>query len=323
MKFFALLALFFVSAAVHASVDAADVAAYRALALQDQRLAEVGHRLAKANAPFCKRRVRNPGWVLHDEKQYPDRDVARAAFGFPLPIAVSVVVPGGEADRLGIKPGDGLAAIGDSALEASDDGPHKQSAKRIEQIENDLRSALRRDGPVRITLKTDKGLKQMELDPPAICASHFWVDAKSSLDAGADGEGVRVTEGFMAFNADDDAELAAVVAHELAHNILGHRDILNNRSPRIKEILATEIEADRLSVWLMANAGFDPRAALRFTERHGRKTGLGILSSPTHQRWRTRMKTMQAEIDLMDRTDKKDGLLPPPLLLSGDDSAPR
>ena len=148
------------------------------------------------------------------------------------------------------------------------------------------------------------------------CASDFWVDTKAKLDAGADGERVRVTSGLLLF-ADTDNELAAAVAHELSHNLLGHRERLNAVKRRTSEILATEIEADRLSVWLMANAGYEPAAALRFAERYGRKTGLGIFSEGTHLRWKNRVKVMQAEIDLMQKTLKQDGLLPPPLLVGG------
>lgn len=80
-------------------------------------------------------------------------------------------------------------------------------------------------------------------------------------------------------------------------------------------MLATEIEADRLSVWLMANAGYDPSAALRFAERYGRKADLGIFSDGTHLRWRNRIKIMKAEIDLIERAEKQNGLLAPPLMI--------
>jgi beta-barrel assembly-enhancing protease len=116
--------------------------------------------------------------------------------------------------------------------------------------------------------------------------------------------------------AGDDQELAAAVAHELAHNLLDHRQQLKTKR-RTKSTLVTEIEADRLSVWLMANAGYDPNAALRFAERYGRKTGLGIFSDGTHFRWQKRVKVMQAEIDLMQKAEKQERLLPPPLLIGG------
>jgi beta-barrel assembly-enhancing protease len=293
------------------------IAAYRALVQQDLRLAIISHRLASANAPFCKRRERNPGLVLHDELQYPDLETARAAFGFRQPVSISAVVPGGAADVLGIKAGDGLVAINDQLPGAETEIRGRQSADRVEDIQRELRQRLEKGEPVKLTLDTPDGKKQFSLSPPAICASRFWVDAKSGIDAGADGDGVRITEGMMIFTGQDDAELAAVVAHELAHNLLGHRERLKSAKGGTKAILATEIEADRLSVWLMANAGYDPQAALRFIERQGRKYGLGIFSDGTHLRWKNRRKVMQAEIDLMAQTPKQSGLLPPPLLAGG------
>lgn len=302
-------------AAVAQAAPAPDqIAAYRALVQQDVRLAIVSHRLALSNAPFCKRRERNPGWVLHDEAQYPDPEIARAAFGFRRAVAVSAVVPRGAADRLGIKAGDALVEPNDNSADAHKESRRKPSADRIETVQNEIRQQIAANGSVRLTLDTAEGQKEFVLSPPEICASRFWVDARANVDAGADGDGVRITEGFMAFTSNDDAELAALVAHELAHNLLGHRERLKSPKRRIKDVLATEIEADRLSVWLMANAGYDPAAALRFTERHGRKYGWGILSEGTHLRWKNRLKVMQAEIDLMSQTEKQNGLLPPPLL---------
>ena len=315
--------LFLICSGLTQAAPAPDqITAYRALVQQDLRLAIVSHKLATANAPFCKRRERSPGWVLHDERQYPDIKIARAAFGFRQPVAISAIVPGGAADRLGIKAGDGLVAFNDIALIMDADAGDKQSADRVENIQKALQQAMAMGGGVWLTANTPEGQKQFALSPPAICASRFWIDTRSNLDAGADGDGVRITEGFMAFTSNDDAELAALVAHELAHNLLGHRERLNQTKRNAKNVLATEIEADRLSVWLMANAGYDPTAALRFTERHGRKTGLGIFSDGTHLRWKNRVKMMQAEIEIMAVTAKQNGLLPPPLLVGGDTRTP-
>lgn len=302
--------------AAFAAPSAERIAAYRALVQQDLRLATISYRLAAANAPFCNRLERNPGWVLHDERQYPDRDTARAAFGLKLPIAIAAVVPAGPADKAGIKAGDGLAGLNGSLWIWAHEVAPKQSASRIETVQKDLRQALL-EGPAELEFDMPRGVKRLRLDPPLVCASRFWVDTSSKIDAGADGDGVRVTEGLIAFTGQDDGELAAAVAHELSHNLLGHRARLQKAKGRTREVLATEIEADRLSVWLMANAGYDPKAALRFAERYGRKTGLGIFSDGTHLRWKNRVKVLQAEIDLMAVTAKQNGLLPPPLLAGG------
>lgn len=300
-----------------ASADEADIANYQALAKQDLRLAIVGHQLASANVPFCARKSRNPGWVLHDKAQYPNPETAQAAFGFRALVAVSAVVPGGAAEALGIKPGDGIVAV--NGVNNSDPNfvQEKRASARLEKLQDMLGEALDRSGAAEITLATADGQKRVSLSPPAICASRFWVDTKSKLDAGADGISVRVTEGLMAFTAADDAQLAAVVAHEMSHNLLGHRQKLAATGKANKQILGTEIEADRLTVWLMANAGYDTAAALRFIERYGRKTGLGIFSASTHLRWKNRQKVMQQEIALLQQTVTENGLRRPPLLAAG------
>jgi beta-barrel assembly-enhancing protease len=300
-----------------AAGEAPEIADYQALAKQDLRLAILGHRLASANAPFCERKSRNPGWVLHDKAQYPNPAIAQAAFGFRASVAVSAVVPGGAAEALGIKQGDGIIAINGIDISSRKFVRQRRASARLEKLQNLLGGALDTKGTADIMLLTSDGRKMVTLAPPAICASRFWVDTQSRLDAGADGVSVRVTEGLMAFTADDDAQLAAVVAHEMAHNLLGHRQRLAATGKSSKQILKTEIQADRLSIWLMANAGYDTAAALRFIERYGRKTDLGILSARTHLPWKNRQDVMKQEIMAIQQSVAKNGLFPPPLLSAG------
>jgi hypothetical protein len=298
-----------------AAASAPDTTAYRALVEQDLRLATIGYRLASANASFCQRKAHNPAMVLHDVAQYPDKKTALAAFAFPAPIAVAAVVKDGPAELAGIQLGDGIEAIGYDSLELTDKADQGPTSERIAHAKDKFTQSLAQSGAVQLRLLRGTSPKTATLAPPLVCASDFWVDTRNKIDAGADGNQVRVTTGLMIFTPDDD-ELAAAVAHELSHNILGHRERLKAK-PGMKAVLATEIEADRLSVWLMANAGYDPTAALRFAERYGRKTGLGIFSDGTHLRWKNRVKVMQAEIDLIAGTSKQGGLAAPPLLVGG------
>ena len=291
-----------------------DLAAYQALAQHDLRLATIGYRLAQANAPFCDRKTLSPGWVLHDEAQYPDKGLAKTAFVFRSPVTISSVVPGGEAAQLGLQAGDGIAAVDGIDVTGPNIVKNGRATARVAKIQTLLEAAFAKSGTAIVSMKTAAGPKDVKLQPSAICSSVFWVDTKTKLDAGADGVSVRVTQGLMTFAAADDAELAAVVAHEMAHNMLRHRDRLAATGSAKKQVLATEIEADRLSVWLMQNAGYDPAAAVRFIERFGRKTSLGIFSDGSHLRWRNRQTLMQAEIDGMMQVDAQNGLRPPPLL---------
>ena len=107
--FFAAIALF---GAVAATQDEEPkdpvVAAYQELIAKDLRLATVGYHLAKGSADYCRNKWRNPGWVLHDERQYPDLGLAHRVFTFRQPISIAAVVAGGPAHRAGLIAGDGL-----------------------------------------------------------------------------------------------------------------------------------------------------------------------------------------------------------------------
>ena len=302
---------------VDAAPDAAEISAYRALIAQDLRLATTGYRLAFANRAFCAKKERNPGWVIHDVAQYSDMELAFAAFAFEEPVAVAAVVPSGPAALAGVNPGDGLAAIGEESLDLPDEAKEQPTYKRVMVVKALASRSLAASGQLPLTLLRNQQSIAITLEPPLVCASDFQVDTNNKLDAGANGSIVRVTSAMMGYVADD-GELAAVVAHELAHNLLSHRQRLSGvKRRKMQAVLATEIEADRLSVWLMANAGYDPTASLRFWERYGKQHGLGIFTEGTHLRWKKRVAIMQAEIDVILRTEKTEGLLPPPLLIGG------
>ena len=311
--------------AAHAAPNPPDAAAYRALVEQDLRLASVGYRLASANAPYCDRKERNPGWVIHDVAQYPDQAVARAAFGFQTPIEIAAIVKDGPADRADAKAGDGFVSVNNATLDWPAMPVGKTGYERIAKFKQTLAEKLAANPSLAVKFSRKGADVNLMLAAPLICVSEFQIDTADGLDAGADGQIVRITYSMMRY-ATDDAELAAVVAHELSHNLLRHREKLNAKrvdrglgrlfGKSRKAILATEIEADRLSVWLMRNAGYDPKAALTFWGRYGRQYGQGIFTEGTHLRWQKRVALMQAEIDLMTNTGKQNRLLPPPLLVN-------
>ena len=294
------------------TVDSAAVQALISLQKLDQRLHDVGYRLTTKNAPYCKEIQFSGGLLLHTIDQYGDKLSAKKAFGFDAPITISAV--SGFNTRY-VQPGDGLISINGFALsEVSLDDPvlaeepprYKRIAavNRLLDAELELQSNFRNSNSF-VTILRDQRELSVPLSPWRSCASRFEVKPDSKMEASADGKTVSISSALLEYTEGED-ELAAIVAHELAHNILKHKELLNaqkvNRSffgqfgksaALIKE---TEIEADRLSIWLMVNAGYDPQAAIRFWTRYGKKHGKGIFSASTHYRWKKRVKLFQEEI---------------------------
>ena len=83
---------------------------------------------------------------------------------------------------------------------------------------------------------------------------------------------VYVTDGTIAA-ADDEAEVAALIAHEMAHDLAGHfctgtRTPAPSGAPVVTDVDPTrEAEADRLSLKLLTAAGYDPSAAIDAAQR--------------------------------------------------------
>ena len=96
--------------------------------------------------------------------------------------------------------------------------------------------------------------------------------------------------------AQSDDEAATMIAHELAHNILGHwqRNVAAGRT--YVAIRNNEREADRMAPWLMSNARFEPAAAPRFFANWGPRHGGGMTRSPTHDSWQDRVAAIKAEL---------------------------
>jgi Zn-dependent protease with chaperone function len=297
-----------------------------ALRAADVRVLSVGYRLATANAPFCRAIENAAGMTLHHIGQYPDAAAARATFGFAGDYAVLALVADGPAARAGLRTDDAIVSLNGMPL-----APPAAELAAIDQVaayrpiawaDTRMRAALDK-GPVVLGILRGGQPMAITVTGTPACRSRFELRPSDSYGASADGDIVGITVPMLSFMADDD-ELAAILAHELAHNLLEHRRRLNEagvqrgllqqlgRNARLT--LATEIEADRLSVWLMANAGYDPQASVRFWTRYGKQRGKGIFSAPTHYRWKKRVGLFEAEIAKMQAAARDAPGWYPPLL---------
>lgn len=270
-----------------ASPDPAAVAQLRALQEQDQRVATIAFRLATSNASICKKRRGWSGFVIHEPGQYAPavRQAAEAAFGFEGRPTVLAVVANSPAARAGLKPDERITAINGKPVTASSSS--KASYDGITAIK-DLLAA-----------ETDKGAIQLEtvagvriISAQQGCYSDVEIVPGRKLNADADGEMAQISSAIIG-EAQDDDELAFVIAHEIAHNILEHPQQLAIGRRSASRVRATEIEADRMAVSLMKRAGFDPTAAARFWAHFGAKTSYGIFSDGTHLRTKKRVALLK------------------------------
>ncbi|MDZ7588488.1 MAG: M48 family metallopeptidase [Parasphingorhabdus sp.] len=322
-QFFLGLSLLLATAAA-AQPNPSTIATYRALQTLDGRVYSVGYRLLSANSRWCRNVSPSAGLLIQDAYQYGEPGAAQAALESDGALAVIAVAPGSSADGVGLKPGDTILRIGARSVDEIA-GP-MPAARPTEQRKAAVDTALAKAldaGSAALSISRAGTAIRATLVPQAICASQLQVDPSEALSASADGDIVTISSAMVEYAAESD-ELAAVLAHEISHNLLGHRARLDQAGVdrsffgqfgnSAKRIRATEEEADRLSVWLMANAGYDPVAAIRFWTRFGKEHGKGIFSASTHNRWKKRVTQMQAEIDAIAKSPITEGQRAPPLL---------
>jgi len=92
-----------------------------------------------------------------------------------------------------------------------------------------------------------------------------------NVDAHTEGARMVVYSGMLRF-AESDDELAIVLAHELAHELLGQKLSVEN----------AESEADYLGLYLVARAGYDVTAATQFAKRLGAEFPLALEQRAGH-----------------------------------------
>lgn len=280
--------------------DLARFADYRLMRALEMRLVAVGYRLATTNAPLCEQQTGATGMLLYDAAQYDE--TGRAALDLGDDMVVAGLVPGSPAALAGIEAGDALTHIGDAAIAPLSEGA-EQSAARHDAV---LDRLARHDSaaPLPLGLTRKDAAHNVTLRPVPACASWFRLGLDNGMGGNADGQRVTINIGSVQW-AESETALAALTAHELAHNILRHRErldalgvrwgLLRGIGKNARHFRAAEAEADRLSIWLLANAGYDVEEALRVWTRFGKEHGLGLLASPTHPRWKERIAMMREE----------------------------
>lgn len=250
--------------------------AITALQAADARVANVAFRLASAGAAICPVTAGLTGLILHDASQYaPElRDAARANLGLTDRPGILAAARASPADKAGLRAGDAVVGIAGRPVAVTPGSP-KARYDGVGALYANLEGAAAA-GPFDLAIERGGVASTVRVEPVRGCASRVQLLPSPTVSAKADGRVLSVTTGLLDYVTGDD-ELALVIAHEMAHNALGHRAQLNAQGVRrgvfggygknAVVIRATERAADRLAYFLMARAGYDPGVARAFWTR--------------------------------------------------------
>jgi hypothetical protein len=292
-------------AAVPATAARDQVADLLLLQAIEARVATIGHRLAVSAGDLCGTQAALSGIQVHDASQYAKSaggDLRQAFGAGPWP-KVLAVAEGSAAAKAGLRANDSILSIDGQAIpEAKKFGNYARVAATLALLDQGLS-----DGRVSLAVARSGAPSQVEIVADRGCASRFQVKISTGMQGKADGDYVEVTTGLIAF-AGDDAELAAGIAHEMAHNILRHRarldaagisrGILQNFGRNARLTRETEVEADRLSVYLLDRAGYPTSAAVAFWDRF--RAAIFTFGDNTHPGGKERVAILKAEIARID-----------------------
>ena len=212
---------------------------------------------------------------------------AVAAAAEPAPDAIVRLL--GKQDQALLRVGEKLVVDARSYCAANG----YSAGMMVQRLALDIIDAALIDGQAKLTVVRNESQMSIELSAKPACRARFDVRAGRSNKATSDGIYVQVSSDLVA-EARNDGELATILAHELAHSILRHPQRLRAEGdrPRVKD---TEVEADRLSAYLLEAAGYPVADAISFWSRWGRRNDWGILSDGTHPGWKDRVRSIERE----------------------------
>lgn len=263
---------------------------------RDDSLAlSIAWRMQVANAAYCARTVAATGVQLEDTAVYEDPAAVRSAYGLSGDIYVGAIAQGGPGDAAGLAVNTTIAAIDGKPVATIPPPPARAPFDRLKRVQAMLDDAAAHDGAVALTTGDGRTVRIK-----AVQACHVTVtidDGKNYAKATRD----EIRLGRKHFDAADGNVdvLAGMIGHEMAHAVLDHQALLVASHGSMAVVRRTEREADRLSVWLMANAGYRPEGAIEFQRTIIAAMGGFLTFDPDHGSWRKRAQAIAAEIAVL------------------------
>lgn len=277
---------------------------------EDYRVARIGYRIGVRAAALCAEPHPLIGLLLHHLAEYarPDQPEAARRFGIDRGPGVLAVVEGSPAARAGLVAGDVLLEVNGapfpSPVAMAREREGKSARLAVEatelQLEQNLRSA-----PARLAILRAGAEREVTLGSLPGCPARVRLARSPQMNAFAHRGYAIMTTILLGFLRSDD-ELAVVLGHEIAHNILRHPEqleaqgvpygFLRGIGKNASRVRATEEEADRLGLRLVWAAGFDVNAAIPYWRRYYGKFDVLPQLFRTHPGLRAREKLIAETI---------------------------
>ena len=247
------------------------------------------HHLARpillANSELCPKTRQDIGVVTHRLKDYTRtlRPAAKRELGATDEPVILYVLDGSPAQKAGLKAGDTIInRVGDAA----------STTHRL------IQSELEESGTIRV--RRGETTQTLSITPDTVCGYNVYLRQSSAINAYANGRSITMTSGMMNF-AENDAEIAYIIGHELGHNTMGHiRKIVLNVILSLGATRYTrpfESEADYVGLYYMVRAGYDPANVEDIWRRLASNNPKAVGRAKTHPTYPDRYLSIAATRD--------------------------
>lgn len=305
-------------------IDDAEVAAeasrmYELVVGRDQqqlrRLSDLATPLLIGNADLCGNRTRyTVAFAIHNLEDYRGRrrDAMESVYELDEKIRVTLVGREGPAHIAGLREGDAILAVNDVET------PRGMAASYY--YRHHVNPLVESGKPLKFTiLRKDKKFTAL-VQPVLACDYPVRLMTSGVVNAYATGTSILVTTSFLE-TFQDGQELGVVLAHELAHNVMGHIEKgsmrrlgdqmlarLLNRWTRtdtgdlyaqlsyLESSVDFEYEADYVALYLAARAGLEYERGPLFFRKLALQTPGAINRDSTHPRLAARLVAQESAI---------------------------
>jgi Zn-dependent protease with chaperone function len=254
------------------------------LLARQERVYRVAAPLMVKNAPLCRAQARPLlGFTAKNRYSYPAElaPAVESVLGLDERLRVMQVLEGSGAMRSGIRPGDILLSIQEQPLPLGAQA-ESEAARLVAPL-------LKNAADVTVSVSREDRPLKLIIPLTTACAFSMEIGNTTQVNAYADGRRIMVTRGMLDFFSHDE-ELAVILAREIAHNVLQHSGSLQMAATTASVIDALlplqpdpaalsgrgglrplpaklDQDADRLAMYLLARAGYDPGASERTMEK--------------------------------------------------------